>query len=696
MVSGARAAVPLVTGPFPGGPAQQFELAGSGHASVTRPTAFTFDASPPEVTLSQPKARSNDTMPSFSGTASDTTLITIDVYNGASPEGVPISTLKVQGTGGNWVSAHVSPALPDGEYTAIATQESSLGGLAAVSDAVTFEVDTQPPAVTLSGPSSRSNDRTPSFSGSASEATPVTVQIYQGARPEGVVVATVTAQGNRGEWTSGDIKPQLPDGKHTYTALATQASEIGNPPGNSGPVTFVLDTEPPAITLTALPSPSSVTTPAFSGTASEATEVTVEIFEGPKAEGAIIATATATGTGQGWSSGDATPALGDGTYSARATQQSAIGNAAGESAPVTFSVDTSPPTVTLNAVPSPSGNVTPSFSGTASDHSLITIDIYAGSHPEGAVIASATAEADGGEWRSDDASPTLQWGVYTAVATQPSSIGNPPGVSSPATFAVEPIAPAVATEAASAVTRASAAMYGSVDPAGAGVSACYFEYGTTPAYGQSIECGFVSEIIAFPPSGTAPVPVFARIYGLAASTTYHFRIVAVGQGGTGLGADETLTTAPPWLFGEEGASARTASAQNGPRGSGGVAGSRVRALIARQLASLGRAARINALLATGVFRGMFRAPGPGTAVVHWSYLPASRKRAGKVGRAPLLVASGALTVRAAGSAVLKIHLTGAGRRLLGGSNGLRLTATCMFKPAGAAALRTAATFELRR
>ncbi len=47
------------------------------------------------------------------------------------------------------------------------------------------------------------------------------------------------------------------------------------------------------------------------------------------------------------------------------------------------------------------------------------------------------------------------------------------------TFAVEPIAPAVATEAASAVTRTSAALYASVDPNGAGVSACYFEYGTT-------------------------------------------------------------------------------------------------------------------------------------------------------------------------------------------------------------------------
>ena len=159
--------------------------------------------------------------------------------------------------------------------------------------------------------------------------------------------------------------------------------------------------------------------------------------------------------------------------------------------------------MTLNALPSPSGNVTPSFSGTASDHTPVTVDIYAGPRAEGPVVASVTAEADGGEWRLGQTRAPLCRGANTPpLATQPSSIGNPSGASSPMTFAVEPIAPAVATEAASAVTRTSAALYASVDPDSAGVGACYFEYGTTPAYGQSVECGFVSEITAFPPSGS--------------------------------------------------------------------------------------------------------------------------------------------------------------------------------------------------
>ena len=57
-----------------------------------------------------------------------------------------------------------------------------------------------------------------------------------------------------------------------------------------------------------------------------------------------------------------------------------------------------------------------------------------------------------------------------------------------AIFIEELMRPKPATEAASAVTRTSGALYASVAPAGATVSACYFEYGTTTAYGKSVEC----------------------------------------------------------------------------------------------------------------------------------------------------------------------------------------------------------------
>ncbi len=111
------------------------------------------------------------------------------------------------------------------------------------------------------------------------------------------------------------------------------------------------------------------------------------------------------------------------------------------------------------------------------------------------------------------------------------------------------------------------------------------------------------------------------------STTYHFRIVAVGEGGTGDGADQTFTTLPPWVFNEEGASGKPASAQGGPGNTPGMAAKALRALIAAQLRPRGRTARIMALLTSGSFKAPFKAPEPGTAVIDWDYLPPAFKRA---------------------------------------------------------------------
>jgi hypothetical protein len=691
----AAASAAILMEAFPEGPmtSEQHELGGLGEMSVTPSYKFTVATLPPVVTLEQPTSPSNNTAPSFSGTASETTPVTVTVFKGESAEGTAIATLKVQGTGGSWVSARVSPPLPDGTYTAVATQPSSLGYPTGASGPVTFEVDTQSPTVTMEAPPSPSNDMTPSFSGTASEATPVTVEIFEGARPEGNILTTVTAQGTGGSWTSGPLTPPLPSGRHTFTAVATQTSKIKNAPGKSAPITFVVNTEPPVVTLKAPPSPSNDTTPSFSGTASEATQVTVEIFEGMAAEGKIVAMATATGTGGGWTSSEATPALASGTFTALAAQPSGIGNPEGRSIPVTFTVDSSPPTVTLNPLPSPSGNAAPSFSGTASDQTPVAVDVYKGAKTEGPVVAAATAEIDGGEWVSNRASPALGWGEYTAVATQPSSVGNPRGASSPLTFAVEPIAPTVATEAPSEVTRTSAALYASVDPAGAAVSACDFEYGTTFSYGTSIECGFVSGINAFPPDGIAAVPVFARIYGLSPATTYHFRVVAIGEGGNGDGTDETFTTLPPWIFNEASASRGRPSPPSAPASARGVAAGGIAGLIARQLTPHGQAARIAALLRTGVFKVRFKAPEAGMTVVRWYYVPPVELTGGT--GPPVLIASGHLRVRTAGTALLTVRLTGAGIRALRAARRMRLTATFVFTPVGAASERTSRTFELR-
>jgi hypothetical protein len=648
---------------------------------------------PPGVTLNSPALLSDELTPSFSGSAGYTTPVTVHVYEGGSAQGVQIATLEASVTAGSWETTHLAAALADGTYTAVATQPSPSEPTEVRSEPATFAVDRQAPAVTLRAPRSPSNETMPTFSGTASEATEVTVEIFAGRRAEGEIVATASATGNGGAWSSDAAAPALPGGTNTFTAIAIQPSQGANAIGKSAPVTFEVDTQPPVVTLRPPPSPSNDTTPTFSGTASDATEVTVEVFAGTTAEGPIVTSATAPGTGGEWTSGEASQQLGDGTFTARAVQPSAIGNPPGESSPVTFTVDTAPPSLTVKPLRSPSSNRAPAFAGTATDRTPVTIDIYSGTLAEGAIVATASAEVDDADgWQSARSSPTLAWGRYTAVATQTSSLGNPAGVSAPVTFDVEPIAPDVATETASAVTRTSAALYAWVDPLGGDVSDCHFEFGTTTAYGSAVECGFVAELSAFPPSATAAIPVFARIYGLHPSTTYHFRIVATDDGGTGRGADQSFTTASPLVFGEQ--PATIAASPPGP--AGGVSASQVASLIGRQLTLTARKARIASLLKSGAFDLPFRPPSPGTATVRWYRLASVRTGNGKTVLTRTLVALGTRVFATTKPAALRLRLIAAGRRLLTTASSVVIAATCVFTPGSGAAIRSSAAFRLRR
>jgi hypothetical protein len=663
------------------------EVSGLGNANGKSTTvSFEVNTEPPVVTLERPAAVSNNTTPAFSGTASESLPVTVEVFQGAKAEGKAIAKLVAGVSGGHWSSAHLTTELKSGQYTAIASEPSSLENPTGKSEPATFEVDTNAPNVTVKAPPPSSNNTSPSFSGTVSgpAGETVTVYVYEGSSTLGSIVRTVTATvSHTGTWASPAVAPPLPGGTHTFTVVATAPSSIvGNRTGESAPATFVVNTEPPAVTLNQPTPLSNDATPSFSGTASESTAVEVVIYRGATAEGTPVVSTTAIPSGGRW----ATHALGqhleDGQYTAIATENSAIGNAPGRSAPASFTVDTRPPTVTLNGIPSPSSDRVPSFSGSASDHTPVTVKIYQGATTNGSLVASMEAQVSDGEWFSGAVS-TLEWGEYTAVATEPSSLGNPQGVSSSVTFVVERIAPRVVTEEAAGVTSTTATLHAAVNPVGGPISACNIDVGPTTSYGRSVGCGFVSGASAFPRIGVSFVPVFIRIYGLRPSTTYHYRAVAVGEGGTGAGPDKTFVTPestnPP----------REAEHPSTPPARVGVAG-----LFAARLIPGGRAARIGAILANGFFKQSFTAPEAGRAVIKWYYLPPGAKLARKP--APVLVAAGTVSFHAAGRATVKLRLTGAGRRLLRHSKRTRLTLTCGFQPAGGAAVTTSGSFELHR
>src|SRR4029077_17748513 len=138
--------------------------------------------------------------------------------------------------------------------------------------------------------------------------------------------------------------------------------------------------------------------PSFSGTTSDKEPVTVKVYKGTKAEGTAVATAEANVSSGKWGPASSATTLSSGTYTAQAEQESSLGNPTGKSEARTFVINTSPPTVTLNAVPTPSNNTTPSFEGTASETKPVTGSVYKGSKAEGTPVATAEATVTGGKW----------------------------------------------------------------------------------------------------------------------------------------------------------------------------------------------------------------------------------------------------------------------------------------------------------
>jgi hypothetical protein len=94
--------------------------------------------------------------------------------------------------------------------------------------------------------------------------------------------------------------------------------------------------------------------------------------------------------------------------------------------------------------------------------------------------------------------------------------------------------PAVQTGTAQNVGTSTATLIGSIIPNGQATT-WYFEYGTTTTYGSKTSSKGAG-------SGTASVGVSAAVTGLAAATTYHFRLVASSSAGKALGTDGTFAT----------------------------------------------------------------------------------------------------------------------------------------------------------
>jgi hypothetical protein len=190
--------------------------------------------------------------------------------------------------------------------------------------------------------------------------------------------------------------------------------------------------EPPAVTI-ATPTPGTVTnqsSPTFAGGTDDPFDpVTVDVYEGSGTGGTPVREESSLPEDGSWSVQAASP-LQDGTYTAVARQGTIE---VGSSAEVVFTIDTTAPSLTLNAIPSVISDATPTFGGAGGQEpgdSAVRVLV------DGSLVGEASVSV--GSWTLNSAH--LADGTHAVRAEQSDQAGNG-STTSTTTFRVDTTAP---------------------------------------------------------------------------------------------------------------------------------------------------------------------------------------------------------------------------------------------------------------
>ncbi|WP_241189367.1 Ig-like domain-containing protein [Pseudomonas chlororaphis] len=288
----------------------------------------------------------DDAIPTFSGSGAESGAL-VKLYD----NGVVIGSTTVDASG-NW-SYTASTALAGGAHAITATLTDKAGNTSVASEALNFSVETGEVVISIvkaidnvgsiqGDVASRglTDDATPTLVGTATAGALVTVS------EAGKVLGSVTADAS-GNW-SLELSTQT-EGLHTYTAVARNGA------GTEGSADFMLDID---LTAPSVPGVSGAfddvgvyqgqlaqngftddTTPTLTGSGNAGD--TIKVYD----NGTLLGSVTVSAEGA-WSFTPSTP-LAQGAHSLTATQSDAAGNESVASAAVSFTVDTTAPTATV-------------------------------------------------------------------------------------------------------------------------------------------------------------------------------------------------------------------------------------------------------------------------------------------------------------------------------------------------------------
>jgi hypothetical protein len=252
-----------------------------------------------------------------------------------------------------------------------------------------------------------------------------------------------------------------------------------------------------------------------------------------------------------------------------------------------------------------------------------------------------------------------------------------------------PAIPTAATGEASAVAQTTAMLNAAVNPSGASLTECRFEYGTTTAYGSSATCS------PLPVSAESIfLAVSAPLSGLSQNTTYHFRIVARNPNGpaaeSGDASFKTLPNPPAAASGEATAVTQT-SATPGATGSGGAAGRPVPAV---SLLTTSLVASRSGVLAVKLLCPAAVSTCIGKITLRALTVAKTGARS-KRSKSALTLTHGSFALAGGQTKGLKLRLTTAATALLSRSSKLRGDATIVAHDAAGANAATLANVTLR-